>query len=197
MRDGLSASRWPGPLGRFLDADHDVLLDNAFITFELETLMGMGPKVVIPVLTYLFHRIEQRLDGRPTLLVLDEAWMMLANERLRRQDRGVAAHPAQEECGRHSRDAEPQRNRQLALSRRHPGIVPDQALSAEPGGAAARTPARFIRHSDSPIDRSISSPTPRPSGITTTSRRSAAVSSNSPSDRRRWPSSVPARKMTS
>jgi type IV secretion system protein TrbE len=80
VRDGLSPLSLAGPLGRFLDADSDILLDNDFITFELETLMGMGPKVIIPVLTYLFHRIEQRLDGRPTLLVIDEAWLVLANE---------------------------------------------------------------------------------------------------------------------
>ena len=30
-----------------------------------------------PVLTYLFHRPEKRLDGRPTLQVLDEAWIFL------------------------------------------------------------------------------------------------------------------------
>src|SRR3546814_10354910 len=33
--------------------------------------------VVAPVLTYLFHRLEQRFDGRPTLLILDEAWIFL------------------------------------------------------------------------------------------------------------------------
>jgi type IV secretion system protein VirB4 len=79
VRDGLSPFSLAGPLGRFLDADSDVLLEGDFVTFELETLMGMGPKVTIPVLTYLFHRIEQRLDGRPTLIVIDEAWVVLAN----------------------------------------------------------------------------------------------------------------------
>jgi type IV secretion system protein VirB4 len=79
LRDGLNAFSLAGPLGRFLDADQDVLLTGSFVTFELETLMAMGPKVVVPVLTYLFHRIDQRLDGRPTLIVLDEAWIMLAN----------------------------------------------------------------------------------------------------------------------
>ena len=33
--------------------------------------------LVSPVLTYLFHRLEARFDGRPTLLVLDEAWTFL------------------------------------------------------------------------------------------------------------------------
>ncbi len=79
MRDGLNAFSLAGPLGRFLDADQDVLLEQRFITFELETLMAMGPKVIVPVVTYLFHRIDQRLDGRPSLIILDEAWIMLAD----------------------------------------------------------------------------------------------------------------------
>ena len=29
------------------------------------------------MLTYLFHRIEGRLDGRPTLLIVDEGWLVL------------------------------------------------------------------------------------------------------------------------
>jgi len=28
-------------------------------------------------LLYLFHRLEQRLDGSPTLIQIDEAWMAL------------------------------------------------------------------------------------------------------------------------
>jgi type IV secretion system protein VirB4 len=79
MRDALNTFSLAGPLGRFLDADHDVILQERFITFELETLMAMGPKVLVPVATYLFHRIDQRLNGQPTLIVLDEAWIMLTN----------------------------------------------------------------------------------------------------------------------
>ena len=33
----------------------------------------------LPVLTYLFHRLEDRFDGRPSLLILDEAWLYLDN----------------------------------------------------------------------------------------------------------------------
>jgi len=29
------------------------------------------------ILSYLFHRIEGRLDGRPTLLIVDEGWLAL------------------------------------------------------------------------------------------------------------------------
>lgn len=35
--------------------------------------------MVLPVLTYLFHRLEARFTGRPTLLILDEAWVYLDN----------------------------------------------------------------------------------------------------------------------
>ena len=79
LRDGLNFYSVHGPMGRFLDADRDGVEDSRFITFEIEALMAMGEKVLLPVLTYLFHRIDGRLDGRPTLLVLDEAWVMLAN----------------------------------------------------------------------------------------------------------------------
>ena len=32
------------------------------------------------MLAYLFHRIEDRLDGRPTLLIVDEGWLALDDE---------------------------------------------------------------------------------------------------------------------
>jgi type IV secretion system protein VirB4 len=79
LRDGLNAYSVSGPLGRFFDAEQDSLGQCRFQTFEIEALMAGGEAVVVPVLTYLFHRIDQRLDGRPTLIVLDEAWVMLAN----------------------------------------------------------------------------------------------------------------------
>lgn len=67
-----------GPYGQCLDADRDGL-DLAHIhCFETEELMGEAG-LVAPVLTYLFHRLEARFDGRPTLLILDEAWVFLDN----------------------------------------------------------------------------------------------------------------------
>ena len=44
--------------------------------FEMDGLMH-HKQLVLPVLTYLFHRLEARFDGRPTLLILDEAWVFL------------------------------------------------------------------------------------------------------------------------
>src|SRR5260364_354222 len=45
--------------------------------FRDGTSDGDGRKYATPVLLYLFHCIERNLDGAPTLLVLDEAWLML------------------------------------------------------------------------------------------------------------------------
>lgn len=67
-----------GPYGQCLDADFDGLNLAQIHCFETEELMGEAG-LVAPVLTYLFHRLEARFDGRPTLLILDEAWVFLDN----------------------------------------------------------------------------------------------------------------------
>jgi type IV secretion system protein VirB4 len=66
-------------MGQLLDAEEDGLTLGAFQTFEIEQLMNMGERNLAPVLTYLFRRIEKRLDGSPRLIVLDEAWLMLGH----------------------------------------------------------------------------------------------------------------------
>ncbi len=64
-----------GPSGRLLDAESEQLGTATVLAFETEGLIGAGAAPA--VLTYLFHRIEQRLDGRPTLLIIDEGWLVL------------------------------------------------------------------------------------------------------------------------
>jgi type IV secretion/conjugal transfer VirB4 family ATPase len=76
LRQALQPYTLEGPYGRFLDADADHLSAADILTFEMEELMAL-PGLVAPVLTYLFHALEARFDGRPTLLVLDEAWVFL------------------------------------------------------------------------------------------------------------------------
>ena len=39
--------------------------------------MEHGRNLVVPVLLYLFHRVQRRLTGQPTLISLDEAWTYL------------------------------------------------------------------------------------------------------------------------
>ena len=80
LRDALAHYSLSGAMGHLLDADKDGLgPDDPLQVFELEHFMGLGDKNVAPVLLYLFHRIEQRLDGRPTLILLDEAWLLLSH----------------------------------------------------------------------------------------------------------------------
>ena len=79
IKDALHHYTVDGPLGLLLDAEEDGLRLGSIQCFEIEQLMGLGERNVVPVLTYLFHRIEQRLDGSPSLIVLDEAWLMLGH----------------------------------------------------------------------------------------------------------------------
>ncbi|MBU2770120.1 VirB4 family type IV secretion/conjugal transfer ATPase [Acidithiobacillus caldus] len=80
LRDALKFYTLKGPAGHLLDAEYDGLGEDIFQVFEMEHLMNLGEKILLPVLTYLFHRIEQRFRGQPTLLVLDEAWVMLGHD---------------------------------------------------------------------------------------------------------------------
>lgn len=64
-----------GPWGRLLDAETEHLGDASVQAFETEGLVGAGSAAA--VLAYLFHRIEGRLDGRPTLIIIDEGWLVL------------------------------------------------------------------------------------------------------------------------
>lgn len=76
LRVALGAYTLEGPYGRLLDAAEQSLAFADVQCFETEALMGQAG-VVAPVLTYLFHRLDERFDGRPTLLILDEAWIFL------------------------------------------------------------------------------------------------------------------------
>lgn len=78
LRQALQPYTLEGPYGRLLDADDDELKLGAVQCFEMEELMH-ETGAVLPVLTYLFHRLEARFDGRPALLILDEAWLFLDN----------------------------------------------------------------------------------------------------------------------
>ncbi|MGN6535633.1 MAG: conjugal transfer protein TrbE [Mesorhizobium sp.] len=64
-----------GPYGRLLDAESEHLGSSEVQAFEIEGLVGTGAAPA--VLAYLFHRIGDRLDGRPTLLIIDEGWLAL------------------------------------------------------------------------------------------------------------------------
>ena len=67
-----------GAYGRLLDAEVEHLGKASVQAFETEGLIGTG--AALAVLAYLFHRIEDRLDGSPTLIIIDEGWLALDDE---------------------------------------------------------------------------------------------------------------------
>ena len=76
LRAGLQPYTLEGPYGALLDAAEESFEHAALECFEMEALMATAT-LVAPLLTFLFHRLEARFDGRPTLLILDEAWLFL------------------------------------------------------------------------------------------------------------------------
>ena len=96
FRELLSGSRrpQPGDLASRLDAwltnggEHGWLFDNAEDKLDLSaqtlgfdmTALLETPRLRTPVMMYLFHRIEERLDGTPTMILIDEGWKALDDE---------------------------------------------------------------------------------------------------------------------
>lgn len=79
IREALKQYTVEGAMGHLLDAEEDGLSLSSFTVFEIEELMDMGEKYALPVLLYLFRRIERRLDGQPSVIILDEAWLLLGH----------------------------------------------------------------------------------------------------------------------
>ncbi|GGE02935.1 type VI secretion protein [Polymorphobacter glacialis] len=70
------------------DGEHAWLFDNAAdeldlgadtIGFDMTAILDI-PALRSAAMLYLFHRVEERLDGRPTLIVVDEGWKALDDE---------------------------------------------------------------------------------------------------------------------
>lgn len=83
----------PGDLASRLEAwigegEHGWLFDNADDRLDLSaqtlgfdmTALLETPRLRTPVMMYLFHRIEERLDGHPTMILIDEGWKALDDE---------------------------------------------------------------------------------------------------------------------
>ena len=66
-----------GEHGWAFDNAHDLLdLDALTLGFDMTALLDT-PTLRTPVMMYLFHRIEERLDGEPTMILIDEGWKAL------------------------------------------------------------------------------------------------------------------------
>ncbi|GGD65585.1 VirB4 family type IV secretion/conjugal transfer ATPase [Erythrobacter arachoides] len=95
FKELVSGSRRPQPgdladrLAAWIeDGEHGWLFDNAADNLDLSTrVMGFdmtalleNPRLRTPTMMYLFHRIEERLDGEPTMILIDEGWKALDDE---------------------------------------------------------------------------------------------------------------------
>jgi len=62
------------------DNERDALdLDARVLGFDMTQLLE-NPRLRTPTMMYLFHRIDERLDGEPTMILIDEGWKALDDE---------------------------------------------------------------------------------------------------------------------
>jgi type IV secretion system protein VirB4 len=63
----------------FDNADDELDLEARTLGFDLTQILD-DPAARTPAMMYLFHRVEQRLDGTPTIIVIDEGWKALDDD---------------------------------------------------------------------------------------------------------------------
>ncbi len=95
FKELLSGARRPQPgdladrLAAWIgEGEHAWLFDNVDDKLDMsERVLGFdmtelleNPRLRTPVMMYLFHRIEERLDGNPTMILIDEGWKALDDD---------------------------------------------------------------------------------------------------------------------
>ena len=69
-----------GKYAWLFDCEQDLLpIDQRIIGFDLTSILDQ-PELRSPVLIYMFHRIQQALDGTETLIFIDEGWKALSDK---------------------------------------------------------------------------------------------------------------------
>jgi type IV secretion system protein VirB4 len=63
----------------FDNAEDRTDLDERVVGFDMTRILD-DPTVRTPAMMYLFHRVEERLDGTPSIIVVDEGWKALDDE---------------------------------------------------------------------------------------------------------------------
>jgi len=58
--------------------DENDLSENIINAFDLTPILKQKA-LLVPIISYLLYKIEQSLDGQPTMIVLDEAWKLIDN----------------------------------------------------------------------------------------------------------------------
>ncbi|WP_373473684.1 VirB4 family type IV secretion/conjugal transfer ATPase [Sphingorhabdus lacus] len=63
----------------FDNARDQLTLDTRTAGFDMTSLLD-NPVLRTPAMMYLFHRVDERLDGTPSMIVIDEGWKALDDE---------------------------------------------------------------------------------------------------------------------
>jgi type IV secretion system protein VirB4 len=80
LADRLSPWIENGEQAWLFDNEADKLdLSSRVLGFDMTALLE-SPRLRTPTMMYLFHRIEERLDGSPTMILVDEGWKALDDE---------------------------------------------------------------------------------------------------------------------
>ena len=79
LREVLQPYTLNGIYGKLLDDQEDQMQLGSWTTWEIGELMQREDRIRIPVLLYLFRCVEVAAQGQPSLMILDEAWVMLGN----------------------------------------------------------------------------------------------------------------------
>ncbi|MBA8862732.1 type IV secretion system protein VirB4 [Ochrobactrum anthropi] len=85
--DGIAArlKRWEksGPLGWVFDNDEDDIgIGAQFLGYDMTDFLE-NKEIRRPIMSYLFHRIVQLIDGRRIIIVIDEFWLALLDDSFR------------------------------------------------------------------------------------------------------------------
>lgn len=81
LKDGLQPYIIGSQYGEILDhCGEDCNIDGEWTMLEMQPLMAMGQKIVVPVLFYIFRILDRKFqDKKPTLFIMDEAWRMISD----------------------------------------------------------------------------------------------------------------------
>ncbi|ACP22481.1 VirB4 type IV secretion protein (plasmid) [Sinorhizobium fredii NGR234] len=77
--------RWEtgGPLGWVFDNDaDDIGIGAHFLGYDMTDFLD-NEEIRTPLMSYLFYRVEELIDGRRVIIVVDEFWKALADEEFR------------------------------------------------------------------------------------------------------------------
>ena len=144
IREAIKQYTVDGSMGHLLDAEEDGLSLSDFTVFEIEELMNLGEKFALPVLLYLFRRIERALKGQPSVIIPDEAWLMLGHPRSAPRS-GMAQVLRKANCRFADGDAKPLRRGQLGHLGRDRGNRPRPRFSCPTSTPGMRDTSALYR----------------------------------------------------